>query len=108
MPRIDFPGGSTSIGWKLPAVKTFCALVLLLVSLGPAVAEFPAKLDGFAGITFGSSVEQAKAAMDTRGAVFNPEKSSGAHLEFSGGTFHNEPASYWHLYFLDGKLYRAM
>ncbi len=45
--------------------------------------------------------------MDARGAVFHPNASTGAHLEFVGGSFNNEKTDFWHFLFFDGKLYKA-
>jgi hypothetical protein len=84
-------------------------IVILAILLCPIVnAEPPAKIDGFAGIPFGSTPDQVKAAMDSRGAVFEPKFSTAEHLAFKGASFSDEPAGGWNFYFSDDKLFRAL
>ena len=88
-------------------MKSISSLAACVVLLTIVRAESPAKLEGFAGIPFGSNAQQAKVAMDSRGAHFNPDKSTSAHMEFHGGTLGTEDVLFWHLYFFDGKSFRA-
>lgn len=89
-----------------PLKLIFCLAVYFLSLLG--LCEDPAaKLDGFAGILFGSSKDQVKTAMDARGAHLNADKSSSAHMEFQGGAFGKDDVLYWHLYFVNGKFFRG-
>jgi hypothetical protein len=83
-------------------------IAVLFVVLPLALqADPPATLNGIAGIPFGSTVDQIKAAMDSRGAALDAGVSGAAHLEYKGGTFNNESVGYWHFYLADGKLYKA-
>ena len=83
--------------------------IAILAGLFPLMvqAEAPASFNGMAGIEFGSTVDQVKAAMDSRGAGLDANESTSAHLEYKGGTFNNDSVGYWHFYFADGKLYKA-
>src|SRR5205823_11311690 len=77
-------------------LKTIFSLAACcLVSLAGLCGEPNAKLDGFAGIPFGSSAEQVKVAMDARGAHLNADKSTSAHMEFQGGTLGKEDVLFW-------------
>src|ERR1700678_2045245 len=87
-------------------MKAFGIAVISLLFATLLYAGPTAALDGMAGIPFGSTADQVKAAMDARGAVLE-SGSSGEHLHFRGGSFNNDPAGSWHFYFADGKLYKA-
>lgn len=88
-------------------MKSFLTIAFSILLAFHAHAEPSPTIDGLAGIPFGSTAEQVKAAMDTRGAVLHRNLSTGAHMEFEGGSFSNEDADFWHFYFADGKLYKA-
>jgi hypothetical protein len=83
-------------------------LAVTLLLIASSHADPPAaKIDGVAGVSFGSTVDQVKAAMAFREAKFLDKASTATELQFKDGSFNNEDVSWWHFYFMDGKMYKA-
>jgi hypothetical protein len=82
---------------SLPAIFTFFATA----AFG---AEAPAD---FAGIKWGASRQEARAALTQRGAKPLPKESDANRLAMDGGSFAGRPAAGWRLTFTDGQMTRA-
>jgi hypothetical protein len=82
-------------------------IVLLFTTVhGLAEAPRPMPLDGFFGIRWGASDDDAKAQIISRGkARYNPKQSSEKRLRFDGGEFGGYKADHFTLAFANGGFY---
>lgn len=77
-------------------------LALLAVVFAQTVTAAMAPKE-FAGIPWGASISEVKAAMSAKGASFQERESGGDRLVFNGGSFGGETAEQWHFSFRNGK-----
>lgn len=83
------------------------ATLLALAFIGPAQAQ-EAPLDGILDIAFGTSMEDARAALlDRDGITFDPVHSDANNLVADGGTFADETVGFWLLAFVDDRMHTA-
>ena len=78
-------------------------LFIVLASTGEA-AERP---QDFLGIKWGASKPEARASMEALPGVASLKTKDNNRLEFSGGTFANQPVYRWAMDFVSDQLYRA-
>lgn len=87
-------------------MKPYFSLIFCTFLLCTATAARPASLEGFLDIVWGESPNAVKAKMLARPGVTFVNRDSNArgdYLCFKGGTFHDEPAMIWELYFRGDK-----
>jgi hypothetical protein len=78
--------------------------LLLACSAFAAAAERP---DGFVGIPWGASPEEAKRVLQKRTGIVFPENADDYHIELTGGTFAGQPVAKWVIEFPDRKFASA-
>jgi hypothetical protein len=67
----------------------------------------PPKIEGMAGVPFGSGATQVKAAMDAHNATLDAAESDSEHLIYTGGTFNDERVTRWNFFFDGPAVYKA-
>jgi hypothetical protein len=83
---------------KLPLILLFACNALALA------AERP---NGFLGIQWGASPEEAKRVLQKRPGVQFPENADDYHIELTGGSFAGQPVAKWVIEFPDRKFASA-
>jgi hypothetical protein len=83
---------------KLPLILLLACNALVLA------AERP---NGFLGIAWGASPEEAKRILQKRPGVIFPENADDFHIELTGGKFADQPVAKWVIEFPDRKFAMA-
>ena len=84
---------------KLPLIFLFACNALALAGARP---------DGFMGIAWGSSPEEAKRVLQKRPGVVFPENADDYRIEVTGGSFAGQPVAKWVIEFPDRKFASAV
>jgi hypothetical protein len=82
-------------------------LPLLLLIAAHAVALAAERPEGFIGIQWGASPEEAKRILQKRPGIVFPENADDYRVELTGGTFAGLPATRWVIEFPDRKFASA-
>ncbi len=82
-------------------------LPLILLLAGHALALAAERPNGFLGIPWGASPEEAKRVLQKRPGVVFPEGADDYHIELTGGSFAGQPVAKWVLEFPERKFASA-
>jgi len=82
-------------------------LPLYLLLAWSAVASAAEQPNGFLGILWGASPEEAKRILQKRPGIVFPENADDYRIEFTGGTFAGQPAAKWVIEFPERKFASA-
>jgi hypothetical protein len=88
---------------------TLIAIATLILTQNPDSKADPAlPPEEFAGLKWGASREEVKAAMEAKGAGILSQYTTDSHFGFQGGSIAGLPVHIWDLYFVSDKFSRGL